>query len=76
MAISIRTEFYFEAAHQLNLTYESKCIKCGKCERSCTFGALKLVNGVPVIDYTKCTSCGECVTGCPTKVLVLLENVK
>ena len=25
MAISIRTEFYFEAAHQLNLTYESKC---------------------------------------------------
>ncbi len=55
---------------------KSGCIKCGKCERSCTFGALKLVNGVPVIDYTKCTSCGECVTGCPTKVLVLLENVK
>lgn len=22
---SIRTEFYFEAAHQLNLSYESKC---------------------------------------------------
>lgn len=55
---------------------KSGCIKCGKCERSCTFDALKLVNGVPVIDYTKCTSCGECVTGCPTKVLVLLENVK
>ena len=25
MAISIRTEFSFEAAHKLNLTYESKC---------------------------------------------------
>jgi len=25
MTTSIRTEFYFEAAHQLNLSYESKC---------------------------------------------------
>ena len=25
MTISIRTEFYFEAAHQLNLSYMSKC---------------------------------------------------
>ena len=25
MTTSIRTEFYFEAAHKLNLSYESKC---------------------------------------------------
>lgn len=55
---------------------KSGCIKCGKCERSCQAEALKLVNGLPVIDYTKCTSCGECVNGCPTHVLVLLENIK
>nr|WP_318681483.1 RnfABCDGE type electron transport complex subunit B [uncultured Treponema sp.] len=52
------------------------CIKCGKCERSCTAGALKLVNGLPVIDYTKCTNCGECVKGCPTHVLAFVELTK
>ncbi len=51
------------------------CIKCGKCERTCKEGAIKLDNGIPVVDYSKCTSCGECVTGCPTKVLALQQNV-
>ena len=49
------------------------CIKCGKCERSCEPGALKLVNGIPQIDYSLCDSCGKCVDGCPTKVLTLLK---
>lgn len=48
------------------------CIKCGKCERVCEPQALKLVNGIPEVDYALCTSCGKCVEGCPTKVLVLL----
>lgn len=48
------------------------CIKCGKCERVCEAKALKLVNGIPEIDYSLCTSCNACVEGCPTKVLVLL----
>lgn len=50
------------------------CIKCMKCEKNCHTGALKLVNGIPVIDYALCDSCGKCVEGCPTKVLVLGEN--
>ena len=49
------------------------CIKCGKCERVCAVQALKLVDGIPKIDYTTCTSCGACVEGCPTKVLTLIE---
>lgn len=47
------------------------CIKCGKCEKACEFGALKLQNGIPAIDAQKCTACGKCVEGCPTHVLTL-----
>lgn len=50
------------------------CIKCMKCEKVCPKQCLKVVNGIPVIDYALCDSCGECVKDCPTKVLVLLEN--
>ena len=50
------------------------CIKCGKCERNCSQQAIKLENGIPVVDYTKCNSCGDCVAGCPTKVLVLQQG--
>ena len=45
------------------------CIKCGKCEKLCEPGAIKLVNGIPVVDYEKCGGCGKCVEGCPTHVL-------
>lgn len=47
------------------------CIKCGKCEKACEFDALKLQNGIPLIDAQKCTACGKCVEGCPTHVLTL-----
>ena len=51
------------------------CLKCGKCEKLCPKGAIKLTNGIPVVDYTLCDSCNKCVEGCPTKVLALVENV-
>lgn len=47
------------------------CIKCGKCEKMCEFGAIKLQDGVPAIDSQKCTACGKCVEGCPTHVLTI-----
>lgn len=47
------------------------CIKCGKCEKACEFDALKLQNGIPLIDAQKCTACGKCVEDCPTHVLTL-----
>ena len=37
------------------------CIKCGKCERGCPQKAIKLVNGIPEVDYSLCNSCGTCV---------------
>jgi Na+-translocating ferredoxin:NAD+ oxidoreductase RNF subunit RnfB len=50
------------------------CIKCGKCEKVCPKSCIKVVNGIPVVDYAACDSCGECVRNCPTKALALLEQ--
>lgn len=51
------------------------CIKCGKCEKSCEPQALKLVDGIPQIDYSLCDACGKCAEGCPTKVLTIVNGV-
>ena len=45
------------------------CIACGKCVKSCKFGALSLVNNLVVVDWDKCKGCGLCVKDCPTGVL-------
>ncbi len=50
------------------------CIKCMKCEKKCPKGAIKIVDGIPQVDYELCDSCGICVEGCPTKVLMTVEN--
>lgn len=51
------------------------CIKCLKCEKACPKNCLKVIDGIPVIDYSICDSCGECVKVCPTSVLSLVETV-
>ncbi|HHU36238.1 MAG TPA: RnfABCDGE type electron transport complex subunit B [Treponema sp.] len=51
------------------------CIKCLKCEKACPKDCLKVINGIPVIDYAVCDSCGECVSVCPTGVLTLVEDL-
>lgn len=48
---------------------KSGCIACGLCERACQYGAIHLVNNVPIIDYSKCTGCKACMNKCPRKVI-------
>jgi len=45
------------------------CIACRKCEKACQYDAIKVINGLAVIDYTKCTNCGDCILVCPTKTI-------
>ena len=48
---------------------KNACIACKKCEKSCSFGAITVVDNLAKIDYTKCTYCGDCVKECPTGCL-------
>jgi dissimilatory sulfite reductase (desulfoviridin) alpha/beta subunit len=42
------------------------CIGCGLCEEVCSSGAIKMVDGKPVIDLSKCIHDAECIKSCPT----------
>lgn len=49
------------------------CIGCGMCEKVCPSGAIRLVNNLPVFDYSKCTQCRACANKCPPKVIKVVE---
>lgn len=48
---------------------KASCIGCGMCERTCTKGAIKVVNNVAVMDYELCDDCGACAEKCPRKCI-------
>jgi len=62
-----------------------KCISCGRCEKTCPVGAIKMtetgeVNPKtnkpikrPVFDNEKCVSCEQCVEICPKSCLSMKE---
>lgn len=50
------------------------CVGLGDCERVCQFDAIRMVNGLSVIDPDKCTACGACITECPNSLIKLLPR--
>ncbi len=44
---------------------DNACIGCMKCEKTCKFDAIHVVNNVAVIDYAKCKNCKMCAKVCP-----------
>jgi len=49
------------------------CISCKRCEKACPYGAIKVTNNFPEIDYSLCQNCGKCVEVCPRGCLLKLE---
>lgn len=52
------------------------CIGCGRCEKTCPTGAIKLSNNLAVIDYDKCSKCRKCMEVCPRKCILPFPNAK
>lgn len=50
------------------------CIGLGDCEKSCNYDAIKVCNGVAVVDKDKCKGCSACVSACPRKLISLVEE--
>jgi len=47
------------------------CLGYGDCYFVCPFDAIRMQEGLPVIDPEKCTACGKCITACPRQIISL-----
>ena len=45
------------------------CMGFGSCVKVCEFDAIKVVNGVAVVNPEKCVNCGKCIEQCPNGVI-------
>lgn len=67
--------FGIEDCRSRNLYYEGNklcqygCLGGGTCKKVCDFGAIEMVNGLPLIDKDKCVSCDACVSACPKNII-------
>lgn len=53
-------------------TCNSGCLGFGTCAKVCPFDAIKVVNGIAVVDKEKCKACGKCIEVCPKHLISLV----
>ncbi|MFW6113761.1 MAG: glycyl-radical enzyme activating protein [Actinomycetota bacterium] len=55
--------------YQEIMTYDIRCIGCGKCAEVCPVGAIALTEEGREIDWDKCDNCLKCAEVCPAKAI-------
>lgn len=51
---------------------KSGCLGFGTCVKVCPFNAIRVQNGVAVVDRNACKACGKCVEVCPKHLISLI----
>lgn len=52
------------------------CMGYGDCVKVCNFDAIKIVDGIAVVDFEKCTGCGACAETCPNAIIEIVPAHK
>jgi ferredoxin len=68
------TPLKYSCYYMAQITDNSRCTGCGKCEKYCPTAAIKVVEKKVVLDTKKCIGCGQCVHQCVRFVVDLVEN--
>ena len=48
------------------------CMGYGSCVAVCQFDAIKIIDGIAVVDKDKCKACGMCVAECPRNIIEMI----
>jgi Na+-translocating ferredoxin:NAD+ oxidoreductase RNF subunit RnfB len=55
---------------------EYGCTGFGSCVKACAYDAIRVENGVAVVDPEKCVGCGQCAAACPKNLIELIRADK
>lgn len=64
----MNTLFYRFNMQPKKFTVSDVCVSCGKCEKVCPLGNIRMENGRPVWGE-HCTHCMACISGCPAEAI-------
>lgn len=48
------------------------CMGYGSCVKACNYDAIRVVDGVAVVDPSKCVGCGLCAAACPKNLIDII----
>ncbi|WP_175549924.1 [Fe-Fe] hydrogenase large subunit C-terminal domain-containing protein [Mariniphaga anaerophila] len=51
-----------------------KCFGCTHCMKSCPTEAIRIVDGIAVIDAGRCVDCGNCLRACPVDAIYVVHD--